>query len=996
MQQLLRGEDPSARVVLLAGFYSVGLAQLYEQFFQVEVISCDLRYPEACGGMHYRGDVRDILHARRWAILVAAPPCKNLAWASFDRFPEKQANGTQWRGLAFALLLWSAPADVVILEQGRSELSRFLGPPSQIFHPYHLRFGDEEQKTTFLWIRGSYLRIEYNGASEGNWQRSHDLRIHDLDRREIERARWSFALNYAIASTFDLRRIPVSIPERDLNFASLLADAAALWTALNRPLPAGALDCMARAPGGDEAAVIATKNGVPRLVPQWLKEQRAAATAGMRAPPPAAPNPRAQRGSASASKSGSTAAGAPATMDVGSVDELITTARSRVDAGHSITLSEPPHTPATPELESETAIDQPPAKAARKAPAATRSMEPSGCIGDSGRLGSASALRAASAPNDSPHKQRAPHPEPRAQRKASASKPVCDVAAAPQLHAVRLHSFLVSATPSSNRAQTSELPAPLHRAPAPHAQPYKVVRPTSPREVGRPRASVAVGVSASEACASGNADAASIERGSPMRMPPSGMSTSGNGNGVPHNPGSRADGPNLRVAELDDTPRPAAESDPLADELLPDLVIVVPVCRRSSAIDAPLLALVPNTSNSDVLAASERATSREQAKTIAVAGIAAAAPGFDPALTLVMRWHGAHLVVVLSSHCPGDTSIADTPAQLGNAGSSSQLCWCSQRVISSLPQASLLTDCLVRIQQLREPSAAQLSGAQTGASGECFARANIVHDAVEADAEARRQRASASVLDLQQALYEAAENSSSQGEGDFLRQWAVACKPLDAASLPEGWQKACFEFSDATITDTPFVRRCVINATRPGEHAAEQPPLPDGTSITGKQSILKPWAIRKISKKLRKIQEWHDARARGKEARRPSPLALGKDAFVGDMWRWVWDLRGDVPILAEQQGRAHEGQYATNAEALIHPSRSYDESRPRPPDRHLPIAALAVRRRGRRRGSGSGVRRAQAARLVRDVRLHPFCAVALRPSRSSATRRRRPAERHRR
>eukprot|EP00966_Prymnesium_polylepis_P316436 7311666-Prymnesium_polylepis.1 len=55
------------------------------------------------------------------------------------------------------------------------------------------------------------------------------------------------------------------------------------------------------------------------------------------------------------------------------------------------------------------------------------------------------------------------------------------------------------------------------------------------------------------------------------------------------------------------------------------------------------------------------------------------------------------------------------------------------------------------------------------------------------------------------------------------------------------------------------------------------------------------------------------------------------------MWRWVWDLRGDVSVLAEQQGRAHEGQYATNAErlaqllgecideeraALLHPTRA--------------------------------------------------------------------------
>eukprot|EP00966_Prymnesium_polylepis_P271628 6275578-Prymnesium_polylepis.1 len=43
------------------------------------------------------------------------------------------------------------------------------------------------------------------------------------------------------------------------------------------------------------------------------------------------------------------------------------------------------------------------------------------------------------------------------------------------------------------------------------------------------------------------------------------------------------------------------------------------------------------------------------------------------------------------------------------AGAQPHLRWCSQRVISLLPQASLFTDCVVRIQQLREPSAERLS-----------------------------------------------------------------------------------------------------------------------------------------------------------------------------------------------------------------------------------------------------------------------------------------------
>ena len=62
MYSLLRGEQPDAQVALLCGFFSTSLRdELDELGFYV--ITCDYRHSQG-PGMHYRGDVRDILQAR--------------------------------------------------------------------------------------------------------------------------------------------------------------------------------------------------------------------------------------------------------------------------------------------------------------------------------------------------------------------------------------------------------------------------------------------------------------------------------------------------------------------------------------------------------------------------------------------------------------------------------------------------------------------------------------------------------------------------------------------------------------------------------------------------------------------------------------------------------------------------------------------------------------------------------------------------------------------
>eukprot|EP00966_Prymnesium_polylepis_P285995 6606356-Prymnesium_polylepis.1 len=88
---------------------------------------------------------------------------------------------------------------------------------------------------------------------------------------------------------------------------------------------------------------------------------------------------------------------------------------------------------------------------------------------------------------------------------------------------------------------------------------------------------------------------------------------------------------------------------------------------------AQLLAMAPAYGCGDVFAANAYASGREQAKTIAVNCLSAAAADFEPALTIVLKWHGAHVVVVLSRHCPSQHLVATEPLHLCVAHAQSEL-----------------------------------------------------------------------------------------------------------------------------------------------------------------------------------------------------------------------------------------------------------------------------------------------------------------------------------
>jgi len=116
-----------------------------------DAMSCDL-LPTDIPGLHYQGDVRDVL-GDGWDLMIAHPPCTYLAkmgiWWNHKR-PERWP--LTYAAMDFVRTLWDAPVPLMALENPIGYLSKHWQLPSQVVHPW--QYGHEANKPTCLWLRG--------------------------------------------------------------------------------------------------------------------------------------------------------------------------------------------------------------------------------------------------------------------------------------------------------------------------------------------------------------------------------------------------------------------------------------------------------------------------------------------------------------------------------------------------------------------------------------------------------------------------------------------------------------------------------------------------------------------------------------------------------------------------------------------------------------------------------------------------------------------------
>lgn len=114
-----------------------------------DAMSCDLLETEA-PGPHYRGDVRDVLYDG-WDLLIAHPPCTDLAVSGNAHMAAKIADGRMASALNFVRLFLNAPIPRIAVENPVSRIAGAIRPADQTIQPW--QFGHGEVKGTCFWLK---------------------------------------------------------------------------------------------------------------------------------------------------------------------------------------------------------------------------------------------------------------------------------------------------------------------------------------------------------------------------------------------------------------------------------------------------------------------------------------------------------------------------------------------------------------------------------------------------------------------------------------------------------------------------------------------------------------------------------------------------------------------------------------------------------------------------------------------------------------------------
>lgn len=110
--------------------------------------SCDL-LPSETAGNHTEDDVLNVIGRGHWDLLIAHPPCTDLA-VSGARWFEGKGDRPE-AALEFVRQLMQAPIRRIAIENPVSIISSRIRKPDQIIQPWE--FGHGESKATCLWLK---------------------------------------------------------------------------------------------------------------------------------------------------------------------------------------------------------------------------------------------------------------------------------------------------------------------------------------------------------------------------------------------------------------------------------------------------------------------------------------------------------------------------------------------------------------------------------------------------------------------------------------------------------------------------------------------------------------------------------------------------------------------------------------------------------------------------------------------------------------------------
>ena len=134
--------------------------------------SCDILPTEGDPRFHIGGDAVLCAAIGKWDLIIAHPPCTDLAVSGARHFAEKIADGRQARALNFVWQLMNAPCERIALENPISIISSRYRKPDQIIQPW--QFGHGETKSTCLWLKNLPL-LKPTNIVDGRSDRIHRM-----------------------------------------------------------------------------------------------------------------------------------------------------------------------------------------------------------------------------------------------------------------------------------------------------------------------------------------------------------------------------------------------------------------------------------------------------------------------------------------------------------------------------------------------------------------------------------------------------------------------------------------------------------------------------------------------------------------------------------------------------------------------------------------------------------------------------------------------------
>ncbi len=154
---------------------TVELRRLGHEAYSCDVVKCSGGHPE----WHIQGDCLSLINGhdewkapfpifrtcdgcwhdlpKRWDMLLAFPPCTDLAASGAKYFDEKRRDGRQQAAINFFMRFVTADCPKIAIENPVGIMSTYYRKPDQIVQPW--QYGHGETKKTCLWLFGLPLLV---------------------------------------------------------------------------------------------------------------------------------------------------------------------------------------------------------------------------------------------------------------------------------------------------------------------------------------------------------------------------------------------------------------------------------------------------------------------------------------------------------------------------------------------------------------------------------------------------------------------------------------------------------------------------------------------------------------------------------------------------------------------------------------------------------------------------------------------------------------------